>query len=94
MPMVTPAKGQVRDHTDSITGIGLEGAEREEKGKRLRELCERTDMTVVNTWWPTGGGATYFSAREVGGRLRKYSHRIDCVLIPIGKCIGHMNAGC
>ena len=42
-------------------------------------------MTAINTWWPKGGGATYFSAREIGGRIRKYSHRIDYVLIPIGE---------
>ena len=79
-------KGQVRDKTDSLQGIGPEGAEKENKnGKLLREFCERTDMTAINTWWPKGGGATYFSAREIGGRIRKYSHRIDYVLIPIGE---------
>ena len=30
-------------------------------------------------------GATYFSAREIGVRVRKYSHRIDYVLIPAGE---------
>ena len=32
-----------------------------------------------------GGGATYFTAREIGGRIRTYSHRIDYVLIPKGE---------
>ena len=65
-------------------GIGTEGAERENKnGKILREFCERTGMVAINTWWPRGGGATYFTARDIGGRNRKYSSRIDYVLMPV-----------
>ena len=79
-------KGQVRDKDARLQGIGTEGAERENKnGEILRGFCERTDMVAVNTWWPKGGGATYFTAREIGGRIRKYSHRIDYVLIPMGE---------
>ena len=79
-------KGHVRDKADSLHGIGPEGAERENKnGKLLREFCERTDMIAINTWWHKGGGATYFSAREIGGRIRKYATRIDYVLIPKGE---------
>ena len=78
--------GKGHDTTSSSHGIGPEGAEKENKnGKLLREFCERTDMVAINTWWPRGGGATYFTAREIDGRLRKYSSRIDYVLIPKGE---------
>ena len=77
--------GKGHDTTSSSHGIGPEGAEKENKnGKLLREFCERTDMVAINTWWPRGGGATYFTAREIDGRLRKYSSRIDYELIPKG----------
>ena len=30
-------------------------------------------------------GATYFAVREIGGRIRRYSSRVDYVLIPAGE---------
>ena len=75
-----------KTNDDRRSGIGPEGAERENKnGRILREFCDRTGMVAINTWWPHGGGATYFTEREVGGRTRKYSSRIDYILIPAGE---------
>ena len=75
----------MQDKDERLRGVGTEGAARENKnGELLREFCERTDMVAINTWW-SKGGATYFTAREIGGLIRKYYHRVDYVLIPIGE---------
>ena len=75
---------QTQEKDERVRGVGTEGAQREHKnGQILREFCERTGMVAINTWWPRGGGATYYTAREIGGRIRKYSSRIDYVLIPV-----------
>ena len=42
-------------------------------------------MVTINMWWPRGGGATYFTARDIDGRIRKYSSCIDYVLITKGE---------
>ena len=69
-----------------LRGVGEEGAQRENtSGLLLREFCERTGMVAINTWWPHGGGATFFTVREIGGRMRKYASRVDYVLIPAGE---------